>query len=119
MAFSKAHVFPKNEYHFALQCKLLSHPARIRILRRILENQKDGISFDKLVKGIPLSRNTISQHLQILRRKKIIVSKSTETSTIHFINAELDYTLFSLVDLILNIPAEENQHEINDFHLLE
>lgn len=70
MAFSKAHIFNKNEYTLSILCKALSHPARIRILE-ILKRNGTTAAHD-LFRQVPLARPTISQHLAILRKCGVV-----------------------------------------------
>mgnify|MGYP006144887729 CR=1 FL=1 len=53
--------------------KVLSHPARLLILDLLCE--KDECVCD-LVKKIPLSQSTISQHLKELKNAKILLSET-------------------------------------------
>ena len=50
--------------------KALGHPARVRILRVLLE--RDECVVGALVEEIPLAQSTISQHLKVLREAGLI-----------------------------------------------
>ena len=56
-----------------LLSKILSHPARVLILE--LLTQKDECVGD-IVKHLPLSQSTISEHLKELKEAKILLSKT-------------------------------------------
>lgn len=66
MALKKDYKFDQElidaaNYHFAL-----GHPARVLIIQLLL--QRSQLSFESLHKVIPLSKPTVSQHINILRR---------------------------------------------------
>jgi ArsR family transcriptional regulator, arsenate/arsenite/antimonite-responsive transcriptional repressor len=70
MTFSKKEHFDNEANEIALIAKALSHPARIAILK-YLAKEKKCISGD-ITGEIPLSRTTVSQHLQELKKAGII-----------------------------------------------
>lgn len=70
MTHKKADLFDKDLQRIAEVAKVMSHPARLAILR-YLANCKTCISGD-ITNEIPLSRTTVSQHLQELKRVGLI-----------------------------------------------
>lgn len=70
MTFPKNHKFDAESQEIALIAKALSHPARIAILL-FLAKSKSCISGD-ISNQIPLSRTTVSQHLQELKKAGLI-----------------------------------------------
>ncbi len=70
MTYSKSNVFQNHLQEMAKIAKALSHPARLAILKFLAE-QKTCISGD-ISDQIPLSRTTVSQHLQELRKTGLI-----------------------------------------------
>ncbi|MBP1617550.1 MAG: regulatory protein ArsR [Bacteroidetes bacterium] len=66
----KKEVFDNGLQELALFAKVLSHPARLAILRHLAETKAciSGDISDKL----PLSRTTVSQHLKELRELGLI-----------------------------------------------
>lgn len=70
MTYSKTDSFSIEIQELAKLCKVLSHPARIAILK-YLSNCNTCISGD-ISKEIPLSRSTVSQHLQELKNAGLI-----------------------------------------------
>jgi ArsR family transcriptional regulator len=54
----------------AALCKALAHPARIRILRHLLE--EDRCICGSIVKVLPLAQSTVSQHLKILKEAGLV-----------------------------------------------
>lgn len=72
MAFSKLSEFKSNEQHTALICQALSHPARIRMVSRLVNSKNSTLDYDALVANIPLKSSTISQHISYLRKRGIV-----------------------------------------------
>ena len=61
---------PAGEQHLANLCKALGHPARVRILRILLEH--DVCVAGELADQIDLAQSTVSQHLKILKESGLI-----------------------------------------------
>lgn len=70
MTYKKTDLFDPDLQRIAEIAKVMSHPARLAILR-YLAKCKTGISGD-ISNEIPLSRTTVSQHLQELKRVGLI-----------------------------------------------
>ena len=70
MTYHKASLFETDLQDIASLAKILSHPARLAILR-YLASADTCISGD-ISDEIPLSRTTVSQHLQELKRAGLI-----------------------------------------------
>lgn len=51
-------------------CRALAHPARIRILRHLL--QVDRCICGGIVKVLPLAQSTVSQHLKVLKEAGLV-----------------------------------------------
>ncbi|HAI75729.1 MAG TPA: transcriptional regulator [Microscillaceae bacterium] len=68
--FAKVDRFDETQQQLALFAKSLSHPARIAIVQ-LLAAQKTCISGD-IAAALPLSRATVSQHLQELKKVGLI-----------------------------------------------
>jgi DNA-binding transcriptional ArsR family regulator len=68
--YAKSEVFELELQEMAKIAKALSHPARIAILKYLAE-QQTCISGD-ISNEIPLSRTTVSQHLQELKKAGLI-----------------------------------------------
>lgn len=71
MTYAKTDLFDRQLQKTAALFKSLAHPARLAILKYIAE-QKVCISGD-ISNELPLSRTTISQHLQELKKMDLIV----------------------------------------------
>jgi ArsR family transcriptional regulator, arsenate/arsenite/antimonite-responsive transcriptional repressor len=70
MTYTKSHRFDEDLQHLAKYAKAISHPARLAILRYLASSQT-CISGD-ISNEIPLSRTTVSQHLQELKSLGLI-----------------------------------------------
>ncbi len=70
MTYSKIEAFSPELQELATFAKVLSHPARMAILNYLSE-QSQCISGD-ITDEIPLSRTTVSQHLQELKNAGLI-----------------------------------------------
>lgn len=70
MAYSKKQSFEADEIRAAEIAKALSHPARVAILKFLVE-QKSCICGD-IVEQLPLSQSTVSQHLKELKTAGLI-----------------------------------------------
>ncbi|WP_276495728.1 ArsR/SmtB family transcription factor [Pontibacter litorisediminis] len=70
MTYTKATQFSPEQQEVARLAKVLSHPARIAILQHLAE-AKTCISGD-ISNALPLSRTTVSQHLQELKNVGLI-----------------------------------------------
>jgi len=58
---------------FALICKALSHPARIRIVEHI--KAVDQCICGEIVEILPLAQSTVSQHLKILKAAGLVLGE--------------------------------------------
>lgn len=70
MTYSKKEEFDIELQELSQIAKVLSHPARLAILKYLAE-QKTCISGD-ISSQLPLSRTTVSQHLQELKKAGLI-----------------------------------------------
>lgn len=70
MTYAKVSEFSEALQELAALSKLLSHPARLAILQYLAETQT-CISGD-IAQELPLSRTTVSQHLQELKKGGLI-----------------------------------------------
>jgi DNA-binding transcriptional ArsR family regulator len=65
MSFAKTQLFSQEHQLIAFYARALCHPARIIIIKELFHQQEMNVS--ELTKILPLSRSSVSQHLQILR----------------------------------------------------
>ena len=73
MTYKKSELFDADLQQLAEIAKVMSHPARLAILR-YLAKCKICISGD-ISNEIPLSRTTVSQHLQELKKVGLIIGE--------------------------------------------
>jgi ArsR family transcriptional regulator, arsenate/arsenite/antimonite-responsive transcriptional repressor len=63
----------RDELELAELCKALGHPARVQILRILIE--RSACVCGDLVDALPLAQSTISQHLKVLKEAGLIVGE--------------------------------------------
>ncbi len=89
MTYAKNEAFTLELQHLAAFAKTLAHPARLAILDYLSE-QNQCVSGD-ITEEIPLSRTTVSQHLQELKNAGLI--KGTVSGTRIYYCLETDKIL--------------------------
>lgn len=70
----------------ARMCKALAHPARIRLLRHLIDYGE--CYFGKLTDVLPLAPSTISQHVSILKDAGLIEGSSDVQRVCYCINQD-------------------------------
>lgn len=83
---AKTAEFNPDLQELALSAKLLSHPARIAIIK-LLAAQKSCISGD-IANELPLSRATVCQHLQELKNAGLIKGEISGLNVNYCLNVE-------------------------------
>lgn len=83
MAVVKSRTFSDKDRRTARLAKALGHPARIAIMRILLQRQ--ACICGEIVDEIPLSQSTVSQHLRELRSAGLIRGKVEGTSVCYCI----------------------------------
>ena len=73
----------ENMYKFPLFFKAIGHPVRQKILN-ILRN-KGEVSVKELVKKLQLSQSTVSHHLSILKKARVVNTRQDKTQTFYSI----------------------------------
>lgn len=86
MASAKTEVFTQEEQDLASLAKVLSHPARIAILK-ILAAQNACIC-GEIVEVLPLAQSTVSQHLKELKTAGLIKGTIEGPKSCYCINRE-------------------------------
>ncbi len=86
MASAKTEVFTQAEQDLAAFAKVLSHPARISILK-ILAAQNACIC-GEIVEVLPLAQSTVSQHLKELKKAGLIKGTVEGPKSCYCINRE-------------------------------
>lgn len=101
--------FPEIEHvdpdDFAGFCKALAHPARIRILRHLLE--EDRCICGRLVEILPLAQSTVSQHLKILKEAGLVQGEVEGPKTCYCVDKERLAAMYRCMKTL--IPCEDLQ----------
>jgi DNA-binding transcriptional ArsR family regulator len=87
MVFAKTAVFTEEQQQLARIAKALAHPARIAIVE-LLASKTSCISGD-IAAELPLSRTTVSQHLQELKALGLIRGEIDGLTVCYCLNTEL------------------------------
>jgi len=64
--------------------KALAHPARVRIVRLLLERQ--GCICGEICEALPLAQSTVSQHLKVLKSSGLIYGEIKAPQVCYCIN---------------------------------
>ncbi len=86
MAYSKQELFSKQLQDCAELYKALGHPARLAILKYLVE-AKTCITGD-LAEELPLGRTTVNQHLKELKDAGLITGTTEGVKTCYCLNLE-------------------------------
>lgn len=86
MGTSKSEEFSLKDNILAKYAKALSHPARVAIIRLII--QKQACICGELVDELPLSQSTVSQHLKELKEAGLIKGEISGPKTCYCIDEE-------------------------------
>lgn len=87
MSYAKLTEFTTEQQQLARAAKALAHPARIAIIQ-LLASKKTCISGD-IAAELPLSRTTVSQHLQELKALDLIRGEIDGLTVCYCLNTEL------------------------------
>lgn len=89
---------PSNQI-LATLCKALGHPARVAILRHLLE--VDRCICGEIVNTLPLAQSTVSQHLRQLKEAGLIRGEIDGPRSCYCANKEKIAELKSLLNTVL------------------
>lgn len=87
MTYAKTAAFTEEQQQLARMAKALAHPARVAIIQ-FLASKKTCISGD-IAAELPLSRTTVSQHLQELKALDLIRGEVEGLTVCYCLNIEL------------------------------
>ena len=85
MGITKKENFDTATIHLAEIAKALGHPARIAILRYLLETNNTCVCGD-IVAALPLAQSTVSQHLKELKKVGLLQGNVDGASVCYCIN---------------------------------
>lgn len=86
MAFAKTEEFSVKDNKIAAYAKALSHPARVAIIKLLLNRQ--ACVCGDIVDELPLSQSTVSQHLKELKSAGLIQGEIDGARICYCINME-------------------------------
>ena len=86
MGTSRTEEFTLRDNRIAGYAKALAHPARVAILRILI--QRDTCVCGDLVERLPLSQSTVSQHLKELKEAGLIKGEISGPRVCYCIDAE-------------------------------
>jgi DNA-binding transcriptional ArsR family regulator len=75
-----------DEKEFARICKALAHPARVKIVRHLKE--QDHCICGRIVEILPLAQSTVSQHLKQLKEAGLVRGTVEGPSTCYCLDGE-------------------------------
>jgi len=87
MTYAKTAAFTEEQQHLSRVAKALAHPARVAIIQ-LLASKHTCISGD-IAAELPLSRTTVSQHLQELKALDLIRGEIDGLTVCYCLNTEL------------------------------
>ena len=87
MTYAKTNAFTEEQQQLARIAKALAHPARVAIIQ-LLASKQTCISGD-IAAELPLSRTTVSQHLQELKALDLIRGEIDGLTVCYCLNTEL------------------------------
>ncbi len=102
--YAKTIEFEADLQELAVAAKLLSHPARIAIIK-LLAEKKTCISGD-IANELPLSRTTVSQHLQELKNADLIRGEISGLNVNYCLNVEKWTATKAKFDALFNITTQ-------------
>lgn len=86
MALNKKNIFRNDDVLLAEFARVLSHPARIAILRHLAE--KNTCICGEIVNILPLAQSTVSQHLKELQKAGLIAGEIDGPRSCYCINKD-------------------------------
>ena len=110
MTYAKTFAFTADQQQLARMAKALAHPARVAIIQ-LLASKKTCISGD-IAAELPLSRTTVSQHLQELKALDLIRGEIDGLTVCYCLNTSLlrqvhqHFTSFFLEATATNCPPD-------------
>ena len=105
MTYTKSVAFEPGLQEVAKFAKVLSHPARLAILQHLSKccNCKSG----DIASELPLSRTTVSQHLQELRNLGLVEYEVTGVQVCYKVNTEILLMYKGAMDSFFNVGLQE------------
>lgn len=108
MGLSKSAAFSELDNRLAKYAKALAHPARIAILRLLI--QKQACICGDIVDELPLSQSTVSQHLKELKAAGLIKGDIEGAKVCYCIDADEWKAAQGALVSLLNDYSESSAH---------
>lgn len=112
MAYSSIKEFSKHEQHTSLICQALAHPARLRIVSRVGRAEGKMLNFQTLSTDLPLSAPTIKQHINYLRKRKVLILGKSGSDHVYKLNMNMPF-LINCVNSIINEHDSMSEADID------
>jgi DNA-binding transcriptional ArsR family regulator len=87
-------------------CKIFSHPKRLQIIEALRENE---LTVSELVERLRLPKANVSQHLAVLRQKKVVTTRREGLNIYYRIANPKIIRACDLMRLVLVEQLEEGQ----------
>jgi len=84
-------------------CKALAHPARIQILKKLID--EDRCICGQIVQLLPLAQSTVSQHLKILKEAGLVQGETEGQTTCYCIDKKMLANLGSAINNLLRLSS--------------
>jgi ArsR family transcriptional regulator, arsenate/arsenite/antimonite-responsive transcriptional repressor len=91
------------EQELASLAKALAHPARVRILRFLLD--RDECMVGAIVDELPLAQSTVSQHLKVLRDAGLVHGEVDGARICYCADPVRIARLSNLLDRLVSVPG--------------
>lgn len=98
-------------------CKALSHPARVRIVRKLLQGER--LTVKEIADDLPLNRSTVSQHLKVLRDMYIVDCFEEYPHVYYSLNRDLPNTFVGLISLVWQSDSSYDEHYAEELPKIE
>jgi len=93
MAYSSIREFTKQEQHTSILCQALAHPARLRIITKVGRAEGKMLDFQSIAADIPLSPPTVAQHINYLRKRKVLILGKSGAQHVYRLNTNMPLLL--------------------------
>ena len=102
MGHAKHHAFPEDLQIISVYAKVLTHEARILIIKDLLQHSETTISHLNSI--LPLSRVSISQHMSFLKNIGLVSYREEHPNIYYFLNRNrLNSILFTVQNISLQL----------------
>lgn len=107
MGANKSEEFSVKDNNIAKYARALSHPARVAILRLLI--QKDACICGDIVDELPLSQSTVSQHLKELKAAGLIQGDIDGAKVCYCIDEKEWKAAKEKLNLLFDSPKRKNK----------